>query len=147
MTAADDLRAFDPNKPEFSPWATWVSYAGFKIHRNRSIAITRYNQSDRGLFYEMGQDGLWREVMRKCREDENHTCSVCGATTLLPETQLFQHNLSINRYIRAGAVLHDDSVTPYIYDAGRFLLERKSKKIIYPYRQHFLCVNCWPAFA
>jgi hypothetical protein len=144
--AAKNLREFDPNKPEFHPWATWVNYSGFKIHRSRAVAITRYNQHDYALFYRMGDNGLWEEVLRKCREDEHRTCSACKGTTLLTEDKFPQHGLLSYRYGNDYACLVDDTVTPNVYDVGRYALERKNRKLVYPFVQRFLCVTCHPHF-
>lgn len=82
---ADQLRAFDPNQKKHIPYATWGNHGGFKLHLHRGGATTRYGTNDYAVYYEMGDNGLWTEIFRKCRPDENFTCTMCGHTTRLAE--------------------------------------------------------------
>lgn len=139
MSFVDEIRAFDPNKPEFIPWATYGNYSGFKLHKRRGGAITAYGNSEYAILYEMGEDGLWREIVRKCREDEHETCSSCGGPTVVAEP-----DLPPNRRYHWRSAPHVDTRADgtRIYDAGKYDFVRRSGKIQYPLVQEFLCIHC-----
>lgn len=140
---ADQLRAFDPNQKKHVPYATWGNHGGFKLHLHRGGATTRYGTNDYAVYYEMGDNGLWTEIFRKCRPDENFTCTMCGHTTRLAEG-MFDPTLT---YGWRGLHKLDDVDGVKYWDTGRYTFVRRSRKIVQPMVQHFACIPCWDLIA
>lgn len=140
--------AFDPNRPEHKPWATYAenrsSSLKFRMHGKRSSALQVFAQyRDLAALYQWDDTKPgWVLFARKDKESKNCRCDHCGQSTV-ESKQNFRHYWYGRRLDEA--VWGKD-----MFDTGQFVWERKGSgrssykpgKLIEPLRMLYVCTAC-----
>lgn len=134
-TRRERLLAFDPNKPNTSPWATYVvgRRPEFKMHASRSSALGSMAMSGNLCALYEFVDGAWVTVGMKDREGTRCTCNMCLRSTIkhMPHGHYTWNSRRI------------DAAGTDMYDVGKYDWKRSASKIVNPLQLLYLCQSCY----